>query len=120
VRKGTWMQLLQLAESPAQMERVVETFPRWRAMRKSFDKADSELFMRRCEELNCAPLALSVFSDHPKYGIQLSHLAGLQLVHALHLTQPLASTVTASALLKAAGFPGPESDLPACAMMVSA
>lgn len=46
VRKGTWMQLLQLAESPAQMERVVETFPRWRAMRKSFDKADSELFMR--------------------------------------------------------------------------
>lgn len=44
----------------------------------------------------------------------------MQLVHALHLTQPLASTVTASALLKAAGFPGPESDLPACAMMVSA
>lgn len=74
----------------------------------------------RCEELDCAPLALAVFSDHPKYGVPLSRLAGLQLMHALHLTHPLASTITAAALIKAAGFPGPEADLPACAMLVSA
>lgn len=48
VRKTTWMKLFQLAETPAQMERVVATFPRWRAMRKSFDEADAELFAREC------------------------------------------------------------------------
>lgn len=41
-------------------------------------------------------------------------------MHALHLRHPLAETITACALLKSSGFPGPEGSLPTCAMLVSA
>lgn len=75
----------------------------------------------RCEELNCAGLALQVFGNHPKYGFNLSSYTGaLQLLHSLHIAHPLEDTITASALFKVYNHPPISSSLPACAMLVYA
>jgi hypothetical protein len=127
-----------LAETATQLEVVAEMFPKWREMQRSFSAKDSELFVRayhlrytilkfiqlragRCEELNCPLLALRVFSNHPKYAFPLSsNLAALQLLHSLHLTQPLQETITASALFKVNNLPQASSSLTACALLVAA
>lgn len=46
VRNTSWVRLFQLAETEEQMVRVAAMFPRWRAMRKTFEESDSELFVR--------------------------------------------------------------------------
>jgi len=89
-------------------------------MRRTFDAMDSEIFVRRCEELQCAGLALQVFGNHPKYGFDPSYTAALHLLHSLHLSHPLEDTVTASALFKIYNHPSISSSLPACAMLVHA
>jgi len=113
--------LFRLAKSAEQLEQVVELFPGWRELRKSFDEKDSEIFVRRCQELKCAELALRVFGNHPKYGFDLSsYIGALQLLHSLHIAHPLEDTITASALFKVYKHPPITSSLPACAMLVSA
>ena len=128
-----------LAQTSTQLELVVEMLPRWREMQRSFRRTDAEVFVRtyiqlstyfcnndlcntgRCQELNCPLLALRVFSNHPKYAFPLStNLAGLQLIHSLHLLHPLQETITASALFKTNNLSPVTSSLPACAMLVSA
>ena len=75
----------------------------------------------RCEELHCPTLALQVFADHSKYGIDLPHAqAARQLLHSLHNEQPLQESITLSALLAAYKLPPVSEDLVSCAMLTSA
>ncbi|GBE85250.1 hypothetical protein SCP_0704370 [Sparassis crispa] len=121
VRNATWQHLFGLATTKEQMEGIVEMFPLWRDSKRKFNPQNVELFVRRCEELKCPTLALQVFSDHPKYGFDLSSLtAARRLLHSLHVEHPLQYTITLSALFRVYKLPVVSSDLLSCAMLTSA
>ncbi|KAI0077608.1 hypothetical protein K474DRAFT_1661542 [Panus rudis PR-1116 ss-1] len=121
VRKTEWQHLFGLATTKEQLERVAELFPKWRDSRREFTPRICEAFVRRCEELHCPQLALKVFSDHPKYGFDLSSpVAARRLLHSLHVEHPLSDTITLTALYKVYNLPPISSDLVATAMLTSA
>lgn len=75
----------------------------------------------RCEELGCPPLALQVFANHSKYGVDLPDIeAARQLLHSLHIQHPIQDSITLSALLAVYRLPSISSDLVSCAMLTSA
>ncbi|KIM86930.1 hypothetical protein PILCRDRAFT_815384 [Piloderma croceum F 1598] len=121
IRSASWSQMFLLVRTAEELEQVAEMFPKWREMQRSFRATDSELFVRRCEELGCPLLALRVFSNRPKYAFTLSsHLAAVQLIHSLHLAHPLDETISASSLFEVNKLAPATSSLPACAMLISA
>ncbi|KAH9933273.1 hypothetical protein B0H21DRAFT_825823 [Amylocystis lapponica] len=121
VRNAAWQHLFGLATTKEQMEQVVELFPRWRDSRRQFNAKNAEMFVRRCEELHCPTLALKVFSDHPKYGFDLSSLpVARRLLHSLHTEHPLQDSITLTALFGVYKLPAVSSDLVSCAMLTSA
>ncbi|CAL1709309.1 unnamed protein product [Somion occarium] len=121
VRKTEWQHLFSLATTKEQLENVVELFPKWRESRRPWTTTHCDTFVRRCEELHCPGLALKVFSDHSKYGFDLSsEKAARQLLHSLHVEHPITDTMTLVALYKAYNLPPISSDLVACAMVTSA
>lgn len=117
-----WNRLFMLSKTPEQLESVMEmSVPGWRDMRRAFRTVDAEVFARRCEDLECPLLALRIFSNHSKYAFPISSdLAGLQLIHSLHLKYPLQETITAAALFELYKLKPITSSLPGCAMLVSA
>ena len=79
------------------------------------------LALGRCEELRCPQLALQVFSDHPKYGFDLSSpTAARHLLHSLHIQHPLSSSITLVALYKLYDLPPISQDLVTCSLLTSA
>ncbi|KAH8075989.1 hypothetical protein BXZ70DRAFT_902565 [Cristinia sonorae] len=121
VRNSAWTHLFGLATSSQQMEKVVKLFPQWRDMGRAWTPQIAENFIRRCEELACPQIALQVFTDHPKYGMDLSTLpAARQLLHSLHVEHPLSDSIAVSALYKIYDLPPLSSDLISCAMLASA
>jgi len=121
VRNTAWQHLFDLATTKEQMEQVVELFPKWRDSRRVFTEKCAEAFVRRCEELKCPTLALKVFSNHTKYGFDLSSIqAGRHLLHSLHVEHPIQETITLAALYKVYNLPAISSDLISCAMLTSA
>jgi len=64
---------------------------------------------------------LDVFSNHSKYGFPLTSVsAARQLMHALHLKHPLASSVTLMALYPAYNLPPVSADLASSTMLATA
>lgn len=138
VRDSAWGHLFDLATTRAQLERVIELFPRWRDSRRVFGESTvkrfiSELFgfavtariqqrtQGRCHELKCSDLALNVFSNHSKYAFPLASIGtARQLMHSLHLKHPLASSVTLMALFPAYNLPPVSADLVSSAMLTRA
>ncbi|KAK7683066.1 hypothetical protein QCA50_013738 [Cerrena zonata] len=120
VRKTAWLHLFSLATTKEQLESVAELFPKWRESRRPWSTAHCEQFVRRCEELDCPQLALSVFGNHSKYGFDLSEKAARQLLHSLHMEHPLSETMTLIALYQVYKLPPVSNDLVASAMVASA
>ncbi|GJE86726.1 hypothetical protein PsYK624_028070 [Phanerochaete sordida] len=121
VRDTAWTHLFGLALTKEQLEQVVELFPKWRESRREWKPKMVMAFVRRCEELRCPQLALKVFTDHPKYGVDLTDaLAARQLLHALHVEHPLQDAITLSALHAVYKLPAVAQDFVACAMLTSA
>lgn len=121
VRNTAWQHLFSLATTKEQMEQVVEMIPRWRDAKRVFTPRMTEAFIRRCEELHCPTLALQVFADHTKYGVDLpNQSAARQLLHSLHSEHPLQQSITLSALLAVYKLPSISDDLVSCAMLTSA
>ncbi|TCD64021.1 hypothetical protein EIP91_004655 [Steccherinum ochraceum] len=121
VRNTAWTHLFGLATSKQQMEKLVKLFPLWRDSGRPWTPQIAENFVRRCEELDCAQLALQVFTDHPKYGLDLASIsAARRLLHSLHLAHPLADSITVGALYRVYNLPPLSSDLVSCAMLTSA
>lgn len=121
VRDTAWQHLFGLAMTKEQLEQVAEVFPKWRESRREWKPKMVMAFIRRCEELHCPDLALKVFSDHPKYGVDLvDPKAARQLLHSLHVEHPLEKSITLSALYGIYKLPAISNDLVACAMLTSA
>lgn len=140
IRNTAWQHLFSLATTKEQMEQVVEMMPRWRDAKRVFTPRMTEAFIRaccralrlqlsltfglstgRCEELHCPTVALQVFANHSKYGVDLpSEQAARQLLHSLHNEQPLQESITLSALLAVYKLPPVSDDLVSCAMLTSA
>ena len=78
------------------------------------------LVTERCEELHCPLLALQVFSNHPKYGVDLTPSGARRLLHSLHVEHPLNDTVMLVALHNVYKLPSISNDLISCAMFTSA
>ncbi|CCM00621.1 uncharacterized protein FIBRA_02657 [Fibroporia radiculosa] len=120
VRNSAWQHLFQLATTKEQMDEVVGLLPRWRDSKRQFGKHTVEVFVGRCEQLRCPTLALKVFSDHPKYGFDLTLSAARRLLHSLHVEHSLQDTITLAALFRVYKLPPISSDLVACSMFTSA
>ncbi|KAI0350336.1 hypothetical protein OH77DRAFT_1081209 [Trametes cingulata] len=120
VRTSAWHHLFSLATRPEQLERVAELFPKWRDARRSFRPATPEKFARRCAELHCPQLALKVFGDHSKYGLDLTLDAARPVLHSLHLHHPLQETITLAALFSVYKLPPVSSDLVCSSLLLTA
>ncbi|THH21231.1 hypothetical protein EW146_g315 [Bondarzewia mesenterica] len=121
VRNSVWKHLFGLAKERGQLERVAGLFSKWKEGGRVFKEDTVEAFVRRCEELKCADLALGVFSDRPKYGLDLaSPKAARRLLHSLHAEHPLSSSITLAALYRLYGLPALATDPVACALLTSA
>ncbi|KAI0823292.1 hypothetical protein BC628DRAFT_1385710 [Trametes gibbosa] len=120
VRSSAWLHLFSLATTPDQLERVAGLFPKWRDARRTFLPTTGEQFARRCAELRCPQLALKVFGDHSKYGLDLTQEAARSLLHALHLHHPLQDTITLTALFSVYNLPPVSSDLINSALLLTA
>jgi len=105
IRTGAWSDLFSLATTKEQMEAVVELMPQWQASGRVFKDSNSELFIRRCEQLDCPQLALAVFGDYARYNMPLTLTGANQLLHSLHLNHPIETLVTAAALYPVYGLP---------------
>ncbi|OJT15572.1 hypothetical protein TRAPUB_6319 [Trametes pubescens] len=120
MRTAAWHHLFSLAGTPEELERVAELFPKWRDARRSFRPATPVQFARRCEELHCPQLALKVFGNHSKYGLDLTLDAARPLLHGLHLHHPLQDTITLTALFSVYKLPPVSSDLVCSALLLTA
>lgn len=140
VRDTVWQQMFQLATTKKQLEAIVTLFPKWRDSKRKFSDKMSDAFVRkcgcvivcaftqrlppvrtgRCEELHCPTLALSVYADHPKYGVDLTEQGARRLLHSLHVEHPLNDSVLLMALRNVYNLPPISNDLVSCAMFVSA
>ncbi|KAG9311494.1 hypothetical protein JVU11DRAFT_7690 [Chiua virens] len=121
VRATAWLRLFQLASKAEHLEAISEMFPRWRESGSSFSSLDVEMFVRRCEELDCPLLALKVFGDHPKYGLPLSSFpAARTLLHSLYRTYPLENVIAAVSLFGVNNLSPVTNDPASCAMFYAA
>ncbi|KAG8216638.1 hypothetical protein J3R82DRAFT_6834 [Butyriboletus roseoflavus] len=121
VRTTAWLRLFQLAGKAEHLAAVAETFPLWRELGKSFTPLDTEMFVRRCEELDCPLLALKVFGNHPKYGLALSSFpAARTLLHSLYQKYPLENVIAAVSLFGVNNLSPVTNDLAGCAMLYAA
>ncbi|TFY69707.1 hypothetical protein EVG20_g3042 [Dentipellis fragilis] len=121
VRNTAWAHLFGLATEPAQLERVANIFSDWKESGRVFSDKHIEAFVRRCEELHCPELALRVFSDRPRYGLDLATpRAARRLLHALHQEHPLQQSVTLAALCALYRLPPLTADPVSCAMLTAA
>ncbi|KAF8548609.1 hypothetical protein OG21DRAFT_1526387 [Imleria badia] len=121
VRITAWLRLFQFASKAEHLEAVAELFPQWRASGKSFTQLDTEMFVRRCEELDCPLLGLKVFGDHPKYGLALSSFpAARTLLHSLYQKYPLENVIAAVSLFGLNNLSPVTKDPASCAMLYAA
>ncbi|THG94750.1 hypothetical protein EW026_g6775 [Hermanssonia centrifuga] len=120
VRHTALHRMIQLAATKEQMEQIIALLPKWRESRLRISETTVNVFVHRCRELRCTLLALQVFSDHPKYGMDLNPAAGRQLLHDLHVEHPLSESITLSALYSIYALPSISGDLISCALLTSA
>lgn len=120
IRTSAWSDLFSLATTKEQMEAIVELMPQWQATGRVFKDSNSELFIRRCEQLDCPQLALTVFGDYAKYNMPLTLTGANQLLHSLHLNHPIETLVTAAALYPVYGLPPAGTVLTSASLLAAA
>ncbi|PPR05317.1 hypothetical protein CVT26_011576 [Gymnopilus dilepis] len=119
VKKRALVTLMHLAQSEAELGKVVELLPRWREAGKEILPYFAETFVRRCQELACPNLALSTFGNFAKYQLTLTLPAAQWLLHALCTSAPLEQVMVATSLYPIYGLPPISGDL-ASATLVAA
>ncbi|KAI0747812.1 hypothetical protein C8Q80DRAFT_1219236 [Daedaleopsis nitida] len=87
-RSTMWLHIINVAASREHLERVAELFPKWRDVKRPFPPHTADHFAKRCERLRCPELALKIFSDHPKYGLDLTFDAARVVLHGLQASRP--------------------------------
>ncbi|PSR87341.1 hypothetical protein PHLCEN_2v5158 [Hermanssonia centrifuga] len=106
VRHTALHHMIQLATTKEQIEQIVALLPKWRESRFRISETTVNVFV--------------LFSDHPKYGMDLNPAAGRQLLHDLHVEHPLSESITLSALYSIYALPSISGDLISCALLTSA
>jgi hypothetical protein len=119
-RNSSWVHLIQLAQSPADLQQVVDLFPKWYEFGRDFEDSISELFVERCQQLKAADLALEVFSNYGKYNVKLNMPAARQLVHSLHMENSVDKVIQAVALIGIYDLAPISEDLPTSSMVAAA
>ncbi|KAG6884139.1 hypothetical protein C0993_000999 [Termitomyces sp. T159_Od127] len=120
VRNAAWQHLVQLAKTEQQLETVVGLLPGWAEAGRKLDDTFSELFVRRCEELNCPLLAVKVYGDFAKYNVRLTLPGARQLLHSLHQKHSIESVMTVASLYDAHCLPSISGDLVSASLVASA
>lgn len=120
VRGSTWIYLFDLATHPEQLERVASKFSQFVDSGRHFSDKHVSAFVRRCTELHCPQLALTVFSNRPAHRMDLTLTAARRLLYAFHEEGNLSAVVTVAALFPLYNLPALSSDPVSCALLVSA
>ncbi|KAL1667326.1 hypothetical protein GGF50DRAFT_112383 [Schizophyllum commune] len=120
VRRSAWNHLIQLATKPEQLEQVVELLPAWKDSGREINATISELFIRRCHELQSPALAVKVFGDFGRYGVPLTLEGGRTLLYSLLLYDSIPNIVAVTTLYKVYDLPPLASDLVSCSILVAA
>ncbi|EJF61040.1 hypothetical protein DICSQDRAFT_161775 [Dichomitus squalens LYAD-421 SS1] len=120
VRSSIWNHLFQLASTPEQLDRVAEMFPKWRDAHRTFRPSTVVVFAARCHALRCPGLALKVFGNHPKYGVDLNLDAAQLVLHSMHRWRRHQDIITFATLFSIYGLPPVSSDLLSNALLLKA
>ncbi|KAH9958902.1 hypothetical protein BGW80DRAFT_1372378 [Lactifluus volemus] len=120
VRSSDWLYLFDLATNPEQLERASGQFSAFIECRRQFRDQHVTAFVRRCAELRCPQLALTVFSNRPAYRMDLTLPAARQLLYALHEEHKLSDVATLVALYPLYNLPALSSDPISSALLISA
>ncbi|RPD56201.1 hypothetical protein L226DRAFT_571833 [Lentinus tigrinus ALCF2SS1-7] len=121
-RVSIWQHLFNSAPTPEHLERAIDLLPKWRDTKRSLspqNKIDFQL-ARRVQKLRCPLLALKVFGDRPKYGLDLSLPAAHIILHSLLFTAQPQDVLTFSSLFSVYGLPPVSSDLLSTAFLMRA
>ncbi|KAI9444306.1 hypothetical protein H4582DRAFT_1920733 [Lactarius indigo] len=120
VRGSTWTYLFDLATRREQLERVSSKFSQFLDSGRHFSDKHVSAFIRRCSELHCSQLALTVFSNRPAHRMDLTPTAARRLLYAFHEEGTLSNVVTVAALFPLYNLPALSSDPVSCALLISA
>ncbi|KAI0292933.1 hypothetical protein BC826DRAFT_1105323 [Russula brevipes] len=118
VRSSAWLYLFDLATCAQQLERASSKFSQFVDNRRQFRDVHVNAFVRRCVELRCPGLALTVFSDRPAYRMDLTLTAARQLLYAFHEERQLSNVVALAALFPVYNLRALSSDPISCALFV--
>ncbi|KAI0770539.1 hypothetical protein C8Q74DRAFT_909981 [Fomes fomentarius] len=119
-RDTVWKNLFNVAANRDQLERLVELMPRWRDAKRQFPNYTAAHFATRCSALRCSDLALKVFSDRPKYGLDLSKDAAIITLHDLQASHPIQDCLTFTSLYSIYRLPPVTSNATSTALLLSA
>ncbi|KAF8960433.1 hypothetical protein BDZ97DRAFT_1665763 [Flammula alnicola] len=120
IRKRMFVTLLDLAASEDELRKIVALIPRYKEVGGELIDSFAEAFVRRCQELQCPPLALEVFGNYAKYDIRLNLEAAQWLVHSLYISHPLEKLMIATALYPVYNLPPVSEDLASASMVAAA
>ncbi|KDR66615.1 hypothetical protein GALMADRAFT_130827 [Galerina marginata CBS 339.88] len=120
IKRRALFTLTQLASSEDELRRVAELLPKYREAQREVMPYFAEAFVRRCQELRCPPLALSVFGNFARYNLPLTQPAAQWLVHSLYVLYPLDQLMVATALFPVYNLPPISEDLPTASMVAAA
>ncbi|KAI9511417.1 hypothetical protein F5148DRAFT_993907 [Russula earlei] len=120
VRNSAWLYLFDLAACPQQLERASSKFLQFVECGRQFHDEHVNSFVRRCVELRCPELALTIFSNRLDYRMDLTITAARQLLYALHERRQLSNVAILAALFPLYNLPALSSDPTSCALLVSA
>ncbi|TFK86281.1 hypothetical protein K466DRAFT_550682 [Polyporus arcularius HHB13444] len=110
-RDSIWVHLFNVSDTPERLERVVELLPKWRDAQRGFKPSMVMHFARRVQKLRCPQLALKVFGDRPKYGLDLTLPAARIICQSLLVRGSPQDVLTFTSLFSVYGLPPVSSDL---------
>ncbi|KAI0687285.1 hypothetical protein C8Q76DRAFT_661420 [Earliella scabrosa] len=119
-RTSVWINLLQVTATRDQLTRLVELMPKWRDFKREFPPSTAAQFAKRCERLRSPELALAVFSDRPKYGLDLDMDAAQITLHGLQARRSVQECITFTSLFSVYNLPPVTSDLYCTAFLLRA
>ncbi|KIJ49525.1 hypothetical protein M422DRAFT_44876 [Sphaerobolus stellatus SS14] len=126
-RQSTILRLAALAENKEELEKVLGVIVAWRNKSRPPSPEIADEFSGRCSRLGYPELALEVFVNHPKYGLDLPFLAcARRLLRALSIPRPgydddniLPDCLALADLYPVYGFPPASKDVVSCAIIAS-
>ncbi|KAI0718277.1 hypothetical protein C8T65DRAFT_605235 [Cerioporus squamosus] len=119
-RDSIWEHLFDVSDTPERLERAIELLPKWRDAKRPIKSKTDEHLARRVQKLRCPQLALKVFGDRPKYGLDLTLPAARIILQSLLVLGTPQEVLTFTSLFSVYGLPPVSSDLLCTAFLLRA